>query len=181
MVEMSVHRIGLDQSGQALVILSDLSGQRLLPILIGPFEANAIAMELRGEKFERPLTHDLFTHTLEALGFRVSTIEIVKLDGGIFYATLHVSDGVREVEIDSRPSDALALALRANARIFVAEEVLQEAQVLVSDLDDSEEDEMARFRELMARVNLGTAQVEPPVEPDEPDVENEDDRTEDGG
>lgn len=156
MVEMTVYRIGLNAQGHALVILSDADDTRLLPIVIGPFEAQAIAMQIRGEHFERPLTHDLFTNALHALGHQLLRIEITKLEEGTFYAVLVIQtvDGV--TELDARPSDAIAIALRAGAPIFVAEAVLQEAQVLVGDLrQDDEQEEIELFKRIMGQVTPG--------------------------
>lgn len=154
MVEMVVRRIGMDQQGQALVILSDLSGERLLPILIGPFEAHAIAMEMRGEKFERPLTHDLFVSALDALGYTLVRIEVTRLESGVFYALLHIGNGERVTEVDSRPSDAIALALRTAAKVYIAEEVLDQAQVRMGDIEDAEEEERSAFKDLIEQAGI---------------------------
>ncbi len=170
MVEMTVSRIGMNQQGQALVILGDPAGERLLPIWIGPFEAHAIAVEMQGEPFERPLTHDLFTNTLAALGQRLVRVEITKLEEGVFYALLHITDGEHVLTVDARPSDAIALALRAEARIFVAETVLAEAQVRADDIQDG--DEMERFKQLLRGTPLAQADPEEPEDgaaTDEPD------------
>lgn len=154
MVEMVVRRVGLDQNGRALVILLDLAGERYLPILIGPFEASAIAMELRGEKFERPLTHDLFVNALRALGFSLSRVDITRLEAGVYYAVMTLTDRHSTVELDARPSDAIALALRFQARIFVAEEVLLEAREALGEDHESEDEEAEAFRRLLENVNL---------------------------
>jgi bifunctional DNase/RNase len=178
MVEMTVYRIGLNAQGHALVILSDLEETRLLPIVIGPFEAQAIAMRLRGERFERPLTHDLFANTLHALGHELLRIEITKLEAGTFYAVLVIQTDIGITELDARPSDAIALALRAEAPIFVAESVLHEAQVLVSDLSqEDEEAEIELFKRIMGQVKPGTEF--PDTEPDstgDDDLPSEDDK-----
>ena len=174
MVEMTVSRIGLNQSGQALVILSDLPEERLLPIWIGMFEAQAIAIELEGEAFERPLTHDLFTNVLETLGRRVEKVEVTRLEGGIFYALLHITNGgAPDIEVDARPSDAIALALRADAQIFVAEQVLDEHGVRVSDLEET--DEMMRFKELMEKADLTRANLPDEEDPSDPSTDKDDD------
>ena len=154
MVEMTVWRLGVDQQNQVLVILSDPSDERLLPIVIGPCEANAIAMELRGEGFERPLTHDLFINLLETLGRRLTKIEICRLEDSVFYAYLFISNGEHVSQVDSRPSDAIALALRANAKIYVADEVLEQAQVLRSDIEATEEMQRAKFQDIMTKVDI---------------------------
>lgn len=152
MVEMTVNRIGMNQQGQALVILGDAEGERLLPIWIGHFEAHAIAIEMEGAPFDRPLTHDLFTNTLEALGERLEKVEITKLQDRVFYAVLHITDGERVLELDARPSDAVALAVRAQARILVAEAVLDVAQVRMSEIEDT--DEVDKFRALMEQAEV---------------------------
>ncbi|MEN6343891.1 MAG: bifunctional nuclease family protein [Armatimonadia bacterium] len=165
MVEMLVHRIGMNQQGHTLVILADLQQVRLLPILIGEYEAYAIALALRGETFERPLTHDLFANALQALGHRLTRVEVTKLENGTFYGLLHLTTSTGSVTLDARPSDAIALALRTNARIFVAEQVLGEAQVWAADLEDDENDELTQFRKIMG--NMGLDADEPPADVDE--------------
>lgn len=150
MVEMVVHRVGINPQGQALAILADTRGERLLPIWIGLYEANAIAMHLRGEQFERPLTHDLLNALLDKLGHELVRVDIPRLEEGTFYAVLVITDGEDEVLVDARPSDSLALALRAGAPVFVAEEVLDEAGVLAQDLADP--DELETFKQLMERL-----------------------------
>ena len=152
MVEMFVYRVGMDEHGQAFVVLMDLAKERMLPILIGPYEAHAIAMELQGEKFQRPLTHDLFISVLSALGHQVTQLDITRLEEGTFFANLTLCDGRRLLEVDARPSDGIALAMRAGAPIFVAEGVLAETEYRT--IADDEQDETERFRELMRRVQL---------------------------
>lgn len=161
MIEMTVHRVGINPQGQALAILADTRGERLLPIWIGLYEANAIAMQLRGEQFERPLTHDLLKILLDRLGHELVRVEITRLEEGTFFAVLVITDGEDEVLIDARPSDSLALALRAGAPVLVAEGVLDEAGVLAQDLADPEE--LETFRQLMERL------------PGAPDADNTDD------
>jgi bifunctional DNase/RNase len=178
MVEMSIYRIGLNPQGHALVILADLENTRLLPIVIGPFEAQAIAMVVRGERFERPLTHDLLTNALTALGHRLLRVEVTKLEEGTFYAVLVVQTDDEITELDARPSDAIALALRVEAPIFVSEQVLAEAQVLVSDLQtDDDESELELFKRIMGHVPPGADL--PNADPDsisEDDLPSEDDK-----
>jgi uncharacterized protein len=151
MVEMVVHRVGINPQGQALVILADTRGERLLPIWIGLYEANAIAMNLRGEMFERPLTHDLLSTLLQRLGHELVRVEIPRLEEGTFYAVLVISDGEDLVTVDARPSDSLALALRAEAPVLVAEGVLDEAGIYASDVADA--DELETFKHLMERLS----------------------------
>ena len=152
MVEMFVYRIAMDQEGQAFVVLMDTTEERMLPIVIGPYEAHAIAMVLHGEAFRRPLTHDLFINTLTACGRQVRRLEITRLEDSTYYAVLHVTDGRQVVEVDARPSDGIALAMRAQAPIYVAEEVLAVAEYRTVAGDDQAEAE--QFRELMQRVRF---------------------------
>ncbi len=110
-----------------IMILKDDDTGDTLPIWIGPLEATAIASELESIQFSRPMTHDLFRNVLTALGVKLTAIEICDLQDNTFYALLHLEAGGKELIIDSRPSDAIALALRLKAPIFVAEEVLEKS------------------------------------------------------
>ncbi len=126
MVRMFVYRVGIDPRGHVLLILADEGITRLLPMEIGQFEARAIAMALAGQRFERPLTHDLLQNVIETLGHRLEQVEVVKLENQTYFAEITLVDNEtdRVVKIDSRPSDAIALALRFKAPIYVNEEVL---------------------------------------------------------
>jgi bifunctional DNase/RNase len=110
-----------------VVILKEAGRDRYLPIWIGPWEASAIAMKLQGLTPERPLTHDLFATTLEELGARVDRVVISELAEETFHARIVLERDGRMVEVDARPSDALALAVRSSTRIFAAEAVLDQA------------------------------------------------------
>jgi bifunctional DNase/RNase len=130
LIEMVVESVRVHMlSSQHVVILKETERDRYLPIWIGPWEANAIAMKLQGLAPERPLTHDLFSSTLDELGVAVRRVVISDLAEDTFHARLFLSAGERTVEIDSRPSDALALAVRAGARIFAEPAVLERAGV----------------------------------------------------
>jgi uncharacterized protein len=130
-------------SNQPIVLLKEAQGERYLPIWIGMTEATAIAMAQAEEPPPRPLTHDLFRDVLDGLGVQLSTVNIVALRDGIFFADLVFSNGV---EVSARPSDSIALALRTGARIFASEEVVQEAGVIIPD---DQEDEVEKFREFL--------------------------------
>lgn len=172
MVEMRVYRVVMNQQGTAFVLLQDTDGDRLLPIVIGGFEARAIAMKLENEYFERPLTHDLFVNTLRETGYEIRRVEITRLHDTVFYGLLHVSDGETHLEIDSRPSDAIALAVRVAAPIYVAEEVLRQAQVLRSEVDESATQE--RFRQIMGALSNGRlADRDAETDDDDPDADSE--------
>ena len=134
LVEMVVESVRVHMpSSQHVVILKELDHERYLPIWIGPWEANAIAMKLQGVSSERPLTHDLFSTTLDELGVTVRRVVISSLAEETFHAQLFLQSGDRELEVDSRPSDALALAVRAGVRIYAADEVLDRAGVRPED------------------------------------------------
>ncbi len=130
LVEMVVESVRVHMlSSQHVVILKETDRDRYLPIWIGPWEANAIAMRLQGLTPERPLTHDLFATTLEQLGVTIQRVVIADLADETFHARLLIESDGRTIEIDSRPSDALALAVRAGVRIYAAEAVLSRAAV----------------------------------------------------
>jgi bifunctional DNase/RNase len=125
-VEVNVASLGIDSSTQSpIVILKEKDGERYLPIWIGPSEASAIATELAGVKFSRPLTHDLMKTLVRALHGTLSQVVIGALKNNTYYAQVFVQNGDEDVvAIDARPSDSIALALRLNAPIFASEELL---------------------------------------------------------
>lgn len=126
MVEVEVFGLALDESSQIpLLILKDQQEQHVLPIWIGVMEAVAISMTLNDVDMPRPMTHDLFLNTLGELGGELQRVEVVNLNEGTFYAELVVRSGETTRRIDSRPSDAVALALRAQCPIFVHEVVFE--------------------------------------------------------
>ncbi len=122
---MAVAHVGLDRATNTpVVILKEAAGERTLQIWIGAPEANAIALELRHEKPERPMTHDLLAQILSGLGATLERASIVGLKANTYIAELLVRRADRHFEVDARPSDSIALALRAEAPIFVAEELM---------------------------------------------------------
>lgn len=138
-------------SSQHVVILRDAVRERYLPIWIGPWEANAIAMRLQGVTPERPMTHDLFSETLSELGVTVKQIVVSDLADDTFRARLFLELEGRAVDIDARPSDAIALAVRTGVPIFATDAVLDRAAVV----PESEEDEkLAPFREFVNSLNF---------------------------
>jgi len=136
LVEMVIESVRVHMlSNRHVVILKDTEGDRYLPIWIGAWEASAIAMRLQGLAAERPLTHDLFAAALDRLGVRVERVVINELTDETYHARIHLErDGV-QVEVDARPSDALALAVRAEVPIYAADEVLAQA-ALAADPDE---------------------------------------------
>ena len=148
MLEMKVKGLALDPSTNTpIVILEDLEEERALPIWVGIFEANAIALEMESVPTPRPMTHDLIKNILEGIQAEVSRIVVNDLQDNTFYAVILISLNGTEVTIDARPSDAIALALRVDAPIFVAKKVLDEARSI--DLADPEfkEDDKQQWKE----------------------------------
>ena len=134
-------------SNQPIVLLKEVEGDRYLPIWIGAVEATAIAYAQQGIVPARPMTHDLFRDVLEAVGAQLSAVRITELRDGIFYAELVFDGGV---EVSARPSDAIALAIRAGVTIYGEEAVLAEAGIAVAD---EQEDEVEKFREFLDTIS----------------------------
>ncbi len=131
MVEMSVDSIRVSvMNSQRVVILKETHSDRYLPIWIGPAEADAIAVKLQGISVPRPLTHDLLFSILNALGAKIKSIFVNDLQNDTFFARIYVTANGKDIEIDSRPSDAIAIAVRAKVPIFAAEEVLDKAGIV---------------------------------------------------
>lgn len=144
MRQMKVDKLGIDLlTHDPVVILKDLEGKRYLPILIGPFEATAIMLALEAQSVPRPLSHDLMKSILDNLNAKLTKIVIHDIKDSTFYAKLVVESGGEDQEIDARPSDCIALALRANAPIFVTDKIALEESVYDKK---TEEEEMQRFR-----------------------------------
>lgn len=134
-------------SNQPIVLLKEADGDRYLPIWVGAVEASAIAFAQQGLVPSRPLTHDLFTSVLHILDAQVERVEITDLIDGTFYAELHLKG---EKTISARPSDAIALALRASAPISVSETLFGKAGI---EIPDQSEDEVEKFREFLDQIN----------------------------
>jgi len=126
MIEVKVAHLGLDRTTNTpVVILQEKEGERVLPIWIGPAEASAIAMELAGVKFARPLTHDLVKQIIIGLGGDLRRVIITQVKENTYYAELHIHRDDQVVQIDARPSDSIAVALRLKAPIFTQEDLLE--------------------------------------------------------
>ncbi len=130
------------QSGSFALVLGETSGSRRLPIIIGMFEAQAIAIEIEKIIPNRPMTHDLFKSFAHSFNFTVQEILISDLKEGVFFAKIVCSDGVKSTEIDARPSDAIAIGLRFNVPIYTYEAVLSEAGIVLTDETEEEVGEM---------------------------------------
>jgi bifunctional DNase/RNase len=146
-VELVGVRIELP-TNQPIVLLREVDGQRFLPIWIGANEATAIAFALEGVEPQRPLTHDLLRLITESLGATLARVVVTELRDGIYFADLVLITGEGEVRVSARPSDSIALAARTGSPIFVFPGVLEEAGVEIRD-EESEEDEIARFRNFL--------------------------------
>jgi len=124
-IQVRVAHLGLDRTTNTpVVILQEQEGERVLPIWIGPAEASAIAMELAGVKFARPLTHDLLKQVILGLGADLRKVIITQVKDNTYYAELHIYRGDAVIQIDARPSDSIAVALRLKAPIFTSESLL---------------------------------------------------------
>ena len=125
MIEVRVAHLGLDKATNTpVVILQEKEGERVLPIWIGPAEASAIAMELAGVKFSRPLTHDLVKQIVVGLGATLEQVVISQVKDNTYYAEMHLHRDDHVVHVDARPSDSIAVALRLKAPIFTSESLL---------------------------------------------------------
>lgn len=148
--EMKVSGIALDPfTNSPIVILKDHSGEKILPIWIGFMEASSIAMELENTPRVRPLTHDLMKNLLENLNLSVSRVEVTDLRNDTFYAEIHIKRDSEEYVLDSRPSDAIAIALRTGSSIWVKDEVYEKSKKL--EFDESKE----KLTDLLEKIPLG--------------------------
>jgi uncharacterized protein len=125
MIEVQVAHLGLDQNTNSpVVLLKERDGDRVLPIWIGPSEASAIAMELQGVKAQRPMTHDLLKHVIVGLGGELRRVTITNVRDNTYFAELLIRRDEQMVQVDARPSDSIALALRLRAPIYTSDELL---------------------------------------------------------
>jgi bifunctional DNase/RNase len=151
MIELSLVGVRVElPSNQPIVLLKETQGDRYLPIWIGAVEATAIAFALQGVQTPRPMTHDLLRDIMAETQIQVERILISELVDQTFYAVIRMALDGRTAEVSSRPSDAIALAVRIDAPIFAAEEVLDQAGI---ELRDEEETEVQKFREFLDQVS----------------------------
>jgi len=129
------------QTGSFALVLGEKDGNRRLPIIIGMFEAQSIAIQIEKISPNRPLTHDLFKSFAQHLQVAIQEILISDLKEGVFYSKIVCTDGDRQFDLDARPSDAIAIGLRFGVPIYTVESVLSEAGIILSDLEDEEEEE----------------------------------------
>ncbi|MGI8801174.1 MAG: bifunctional nuclease family protein [Solirubrobacteraceae bacterium] len=154
MQEMVIYGVSFDMVGkQPIVLLKTVEGNKFLPIWIGHPEAASILMKLQGATTPRPMTHDLLCSMLGELEVRCTQIAVTELRENTFYASITLSVNGREMEIDSRPSDAIALAVRSGAPIFAADEVISESAIEFEHEVEDTDDVVEKFKEFLDQVS----------------------------
>ena len=137
-IEMNIKGLMIDPiTNMPIIILRDQEGQRILPIWVGVFEANAIALQIENVQTPRPMTHDLLKNIIDDLSAQVERIVVTELKENTFYALIHLRRNGHSIEVDARPSDAIALALRTHSPIFVEEAVIQNARSVENSRESS--------------------------------------------
>ena len=167
MIEVKIDSIRVSLMSQhRVVVLKEIDSDRYLPIWIGPFEADAITLQLQGVQVARPLTHDLLKSIIEQMGAKISHIVVTELKNDTFYAHIVMDVDGKSIEIDARPSDAIALAVRVSAPLFVAEQVMVDASIVPeTGLDElepdkgapvsaEEEEQLSAFRDFINELDL---------------------------
>lgn len=161
LIEMRVTGLTIDPlTNTPIVILKDMEEKRAIPIWIGLFEASAIATELEKVSFSRPMTHDLLRDILQDLNVKVTKIEISDLKNNTFYANIYLNKNGNNIVVDSRPSDAIAIALRVNAPIFVDQKVVEKSRSIdlggkEVKLDKLEGEKLKEFLENLSSEDFG--------------------------
>lgn len=156
LVPMSIKGLMLDPvSNSPIVVLKDDDEKFFLPIWVGIFEANAIALQLENVTTPRPMTHDLLRNMISELDGRVTRVVINDLRDSTFFAQIRLDVGAKTLEVDARPSDAIALALRTEAPIFVAQSVLDQAQTITPEGDADQDEKMKKWFENLGPDDLG--------------------------
>jgi bifunctional DNase/RNase len=192
MVEVIIDSVRVSLTNQQrIVVLRDVNAERYLPIWIGPYEAESITIALQEIEVSRPQTHDLLKNILTQINARLLRVEVLSLRDDVFYGNLVVEVNETIVEIDSRPSDALALAARTHSKILVSEEVMDSAGIIPeTDINDSEthtaplaksesssseesesEERLSVFEDFLGSLNIGGMDDEEEKDDDEPDDE----------
>jgi bifunctional DNase/RNase len=137
-----------------IVILKEIQGERTLPIWIGLLEATAIASELEGIKFSRPMTHDLLRNIMSEVDVKVNRVEVCDLKNNTYFALIHLTHGGKEMTIDARPSDALAISLRMGAPIFVSDDVIKKsAQIDLKAEPEDKSEQGKKWQEILEKLN----------------------------
>jgi uncharacterized protein len=154
MQQMQIYGVSFDMVGkQPIVLLKTVDGNRFLPIWIGHPEAAAILMKLQGASTPRPMTHDLLNDLLDQLDAKCERVSVTELRDNTFYASITISVNGSEMEIDSRPSDALALAVRTSAPIFAADDVIEESSIEFEHEVEDTEEVVEKFKDFLDEVS----------------------------
>jgi len=155
-IEMTIKGLMIDPiTNMPIVILRDGDGQRILPIWVGVFEANAIALQIEHVQTPRPMTHDLLKNVIQDLAAQVERIVVTELKDNTFYAVIHLRSDGQAVVVDARPSDAIALALRSGAPIFVEEAVIASARSVESSKESMDVGRLQKWLENLSDEELG--------------------------
>ena len=155
-IEMTIQRLLIDPiTNMPIIVLRDQEGERILPIWVGVFEANAIALQIENVETPRPMTHDLLKEMVSALGGLVERIVVSELRENTFYAAIHLETARGPVIVDARPSDAIALALRTRSKIFVDEAVIQSARSVEMSRDPMDIGRLQKWLEGLSDDELG--------------------------
>jgi bifunctional DNase/RNase len=155
-VEMKIRGLMVDPATNTpIVILKDIQGDAVLPIWVGLYEANAIALEVEKSSTPRPMTHDLLRNLIQGLNAVVERVVVTELRSDTFYAVIWLNHDGESVSVDARPSDALALALRSDCPIFVSEEVIRIAKAASAPTDQVSADELRRWLENLNDEDMG--------------------------
>lgn len=168
MIEVTIDSIRVSLMSQhRVVVLREIDSDRYLPIWIGPFEADAITIQLQGVQVARPLTHDLLKSMIDQMGAKISHVMVSELKNDTFYARIVMDINGKSMEVDARPSDAIALAVRVSAPLFVAEEVMDAASIVpeqsleeaevetdAEPISEEEEEKLAVFRDFIDELDL---------------------------
>jgi len=155
-VEVKIDGLAIDAKEKShVVILKEKDGERVLPIWIGPAEAQAIARELAGQRFQRPLTHDLIANIIEGLKARVTRVVIADLKDNTFFAQILIDREGEVVVVDARPSDSIAVALRCGAEVFVNEKLLSEPGEQEEPTAEEKAQELRKFLENLDPEDFG--------------------------
>jgi bifunctional DNase/RNase len=155
-IEMTIKGLMIDPiTNMPIIILRDSDGQRMLPIWVGVFEANAIALQLESVQTPRPMTHDLMKNLLEEMGAQIERIVVCDLRENTFYATIYLQTTQKTIAIDSRPSDAIALALRTQSPIMVEESVIEGARNAETSKESSDVGRLRKWLEGLTEEELG--------------------------
>ena len=164
MIEVNIDSIRVSLMSQhRVVVLKEIDTDRYLPIWIGPFEADAITIQLQGVQVARPLTHDLLKGMIDQMGATISHVTVSELKNDTFYARIVMDVDGKSMEIDARPSDAIALAVRVNAPLFVADEVMELASIVpeksleeegAEPVSADEEEKLSIFQDFIDELDL---------------------------